>query len=164
MYVRLDNKFPITNKKSDWGGFKFCTFEFVDREGTRMPAQAYNDLCTKYHTELQVGSIYCFSGCRIEKVRSTRSPGLSTSRFLFIFGDKTWIEEKKADEADILSFPMFHFLTINEILDRKHEELVDFVALIKSAGDLVYNKTRAGEILPMREIVLFEDSTDDITV
>jgi len=107
-----------------------------------MPAQAYGDLCTKYHSELHVGSLYCFSGCRIEKVRRTRSPGLlSQSRFLFIFGDKMWIEEKKADEADVLSFPMIHFSTVNEILDLKPGDLVDFVALIKNANDIIDKKT-----------------------
>ena len=122
--VRLDKKFPIkTNRK----GTIFCAFEFVDIEGTRMPAQAYVDLCTKYHSELHVGSFYCFSGCRIEKVRSTRSPGLSQSTFLFIFGDQMWIEEKKADEADVLSFPIIHFSTVDEILDLKTGDLVDFV-------------------------------------
>jgi len=159
----LDKKFPIITftDKNTGQGATLCRFEFVDTEGTRMLALAYNDMCTKYHSELQVGSIYCFSGCRIEKVRSSRSLGLSQSRFLFIFGDKMTIEEMKADAADILSFPIIHFSTVDEILDRKPGHLVDFVATIKKAGDLVEKEIRNGNVLPMREIELSDDSTED---
>jgi len=129
-----------------------------------MPAQAYGDLCTTYYSELHVGSLYCFSGCRIEKVRSTRSPGLSQSRFLFIFGDQMWIEEKKEDEADVLTFPMIHYSTVDEMLDLKPGDFVDFVALIKNADEIVDKKTKAGDILPMREIQVSDESTDDIVL
>lgn len=71
------------------------------------------------------------------------------------------IEEMKADAADILSFPIIHFSTVNEILDRKPGHCVDFVALIKKAGYLVEKEIRNGNVLPMREIELSDDSTEE---
>lgn len=62
--VRLEKKFSITNytnKKNGREG-KFCTFEFVDTAGTHMNGQAYDDICEKYHEELDVGKVYCISG------------------------------------------------------------------------------------------------------
>ena len=74
-----------------------------------------------------------------------------------------WIEEKKADKADVLYlFPVFHFSTVNEILDLKPGDLVDFVALIKNADDIIDKKTKAGTILPMREIQVSDELTEDI--
>jgi len=59
-------------------------------------------------------------------------------------------------------FPGFQFFDhIKQILNNEPEVLVDFVALIKNAGDLVEKKTRNGNVLPMREIALSDDSTDD---
>jgi len=72
-----------------------------------------------------------------------------------------WIEEN-TDEAVILSFPELNFLTIKQISDLRPGQLVDFVALIKNFGDLIDGqKIRNGNSLPMREIVLSDDSTDD---
>jgi len=68
---------------------------------------------------------------------------------------------EKVNSADFLFFPKTHFSTINEIFNRKHRELVNFVALLKDFGDLVEKKTYAGVILPMRVIVLYDHSTVD---
>jgi len=157
--VRLEKKFPVipfTNKKTGQEG-TFCTFEFIDSEGNRMNAQAYNDICSKYHPELQMGNVYCFSRCSIRKAKSTRSP----SSFEFVFETDMRLEERKAGDDNFPSFPLIKRSTVDEILDQLPNMNVNFVAFVKKADNLCNKKTKNGQFTPMREIEVFDDSTDE---
>lgn len=124
-----------------------------------MSAQAFDELCTKYYEKLRMGSAYCFSRCRVQKVKfvSARSPG----PFEFVFEKEMQLEEKKAGDADFPIFPKIKLSTVDEILDLKPEMNVNFVALVKKADDICNKKTRSGNVLPMRKIELSDSSTDE---
>lgn len=159
--MRLEKKLSITNytSKNDDHEGKFCTFEFIDTAGTRMCAQAYDGICEKYHKELDVGKVYCLSGCRIQKTRSPKSP----YKYQFVFGNRTRIEEKM-ENVDFPTYSPPALSNINGTLDLKPGEFVDLVAYVKDAKDLIDQKTRSGNEIPMRELELADGSTDETVI
>ena len=80
-----------------------------------------------------------------------------------MFGPRTRIQEKR-ENVEFPSYSPPSLLNVNTVLDLKPGVFVDIVASVKSATNLVDQKTRNGNEIPMRELELSDGSTDETVI
>lgn len=138
----------------------YFTVKLIDSSG-EIRASLFATIAERWDSHLNIGQVYIVRNGRVQLANKNFKEG-TRNDYELSFTDKTTVEI--AEEDDNVPQDKYYFATIEDILTKPAEEIVDVIGIALSIDNIVTITTKTDKTVHKREIVLWDTTEKSISL
>lgn len=137
---------------------KFFSIVLKDKTG-EIRAVFFKNVAEQYYPKIKEGCVYSLTGGEVEKASNYNC---TSNPLEIIFKDNVLIQEQKNDISIPIEEPKF--FTIADILEKRENDVVDIVAMVRDQHDMEIKDAKKGIMKELRKIRIHDSSEKEIDI